>query len=98
LEARFNREGESGLVLKPDVYGAIIRGKGQFYVGNDLAFDLWEPENAPGRDFLSRVGAGNFMGSHDRLYTGDFGQGRVRVISTGASRLRLYPIKLAFYP
>jgi hypothetical protein len=64
LEARLDGEGERGLVLEPNVNGAIIRAEGEFHVGNDLAFDLWEAENAPGRDFLSCAGAGSFMGSH----------------------------------
>jgi hypothetical protein len=78
LEARLDGEGERGFVLKPNVYGAIIRGKRQFHVGNDLAFGLWERENAPVGNFLSSTGAGNFIGSHDRLVSGDFGQGCFR--------------------
>jgi hypothetical protein len=66
-EARLDGEGERCLILKPDVNGAIIRREGEFHVCNDFAFDLWEPENAPGRDFLYRAGTGNFMSSHDRL-------------------------------
>ena len=73
LEARLKIEGERGLILKPNVYGVILRGKGQFHVGNDLTLGLREPENAPGRDFLSRTGAGNFVGSHVASHTGDFG-------------------------
>lgn len=67
LEARLNGEGERCLVLKPDVYAVILRREGQFHVGNDLAFDLREPENSPLGNFLSSAGAGNFMVSQLRL-------------------------------
>jgi hypothetical protein len=71
LEARLDIESERCLVLETDVYGAIVRGEGQFHVGNDLAFGLRKPENAPVGNFLSSTGAGSFMGSHVASNTGD---------------------------
>jgi hypothetical protein len=62
LEARLKIKRERGLILETNVYGAILRGKGQFHVSNDLAFDLREPENFP-----YSTGAGNFIGSQLRL-------------------------------
>jgi len=67
LEARLKIKGERCFVLKTDVYGAIIRGEGQFHASNDFAFGLWEAENTPERDFLSCAGAGNFTISQLRL-------------------------------
>ena len=66
LETRLDGEGERGFVLKPNVYSAILRGKRQFHVSNDLAFGLWEAENFP-----YSAGAGNFMVSHVASCVGD---------------------------
>jgi hypothetical protein len=88
LETRLKIEGERCFVLKPDVYGAIIRGKGQFHVCNDLAFGLRESKNSPIGNFLSSTGAGNFIVSHVASHTGDFGQGCVR------SEHRMRPVTL----
>ena len=49
-EARLKIEGKRCFVLKLNVHSVILRRDRQFYVGNDLAFSLREPENA-----------GNFM-------------------------------------
>jgi hypothetical protein len=61
LEVRLKIEGERCFLLKADVHNAIFRGEGQFYIGNDLAFDLREPEN-----FSSSAGTGSFIGSQLR--------------------------------
>ena len=65
-EARLNGKCERGLILKPDVNGAIVRGERQFHICNDLAFDLRETENFP-----YSTGAGNFMVSHVASCLGD---------------------------
>jgi hypothetical protein len=87
-------ERERSFVLETYVNGAIIRGKEQFYTCDDLALGLRESENAPVRGFISGAGAGSLTGSHDRLSVGDFGQGRVRVSRTGASRYSAYSLIL----
>jgi hypothetical protein len=87
-EARLNGQSERCLVLKPDVNDAIVRGEGQFHVGNDLAFGLREVENAPIGNFLSSAGAGNFIVSHVASDIGDFGQGCVR------AETRMRPVTL----
>jgi hypothetical protein len=89
LEARLNREGERSFVLKPDVYAVILRREGQFHLGNDLAFDLREVENAPVGNFLSLTGAGNFMVSHVASHTGDLVRAAF-VFTHGCGSLPLY--------